>query len=211
MGAIYLIRHGQASFGAENYDALSDLGGEQARATGAELRKRGAVFSNVASGTLLRQRDTARHAGYEPVADPRWNEYDFTDVIEHHGDPSAGYGDKASFQRILDDALARWITFRGPSPAAEAWSDFTARVDDAFSDLAREANSGRSVAAFTSGGVIAAIAARALGSRDHIFVPLHRVSSNGGITKLISGRSGISLVSYNEHGHLDDGRLFSYR
>lgn len=211
MGAIFLIRHGQASFGSENYDALSDLGGEQARAAGEELRKRGGHLTHVVSGTLLRQKDTARHAGYDPVTDSRWNEYDFTDVIANHGDPEAGYGDKASFQRVLDKSIEQWIAASDDSPAQESWTHFTARVDAAFRDLVRAAGSGEKVAAFTSGGVIAAIAASVLGDRDRIFVPLHRVSSNGSITKLVSGRSGVSLVSYNEHGHVDSGRLFSYR
>ncbi|EXF47276.1 phosphoglycerate mutase family protein [Pseudomonas sp. BAY1663] len=34
MGSIYLIRHGQASFGAENYDVLSPLGYRQSEALG---------------------------------------------------------------------------------------------------------------------------------------------------------------------------------
>jgi broad specificity phosphatase PhoE len=33
MGQIYLVRHGQASFGSANYDQLSELGHEQARRT----------------------------------------------------------------------------------------------------------------------------------------------------------------------------------
>jgi broad specificity phosphatase PhoE len=35
MGQVLLIRHGQASFGADDYDVLSDLGWTQGRALGA--------------------------------------------------------------------------------------------------------------------------------------------------------------------------------
>jgi hypothetical protein len=56
---------------------------------------------------------------------------------------------------------------------------------------------------FTSGGVIGALAARCLGDPDCGFVALNRVTCNGGITKLVTGRSGLTLVSFNEHAHLE--------
>ena len=59
MPLICLVRHGQASFGAEDYDVLSDLGREQARSLGEELRRRDLRDPLVVSGTLRRQRDTA--------------------------------------------------------------------------------------------------------------------------------------------------------
>ncbi|AEF38718.1 histidine phosphatase family protein [Hoyosella subflava] len=215
MGTIFLVRHGQASFGTANYDALSDLGGEQARITGEELRHRAAHVTHIVSGSMQRQRDTSLHSGYEPATDPRWNEYDFADVIHHHGEPDSGtaesHADRMSFQKLLDGALDRWIAAGRSSPCTETWDQFTERVDSAFDELVRNSGSGVQSAAFTSGGVIAAIAAKLLGDRDRIFVPLHRVSCNAGITKLINGRSGVSLVSYNEHSHVDGKRLFSYR
>lgn len=90
MGAIYLVRHGQASFGAADYDALSPRGFEQSTVVGAELLRRNVSFSQARSGTLARQRDTAATAlrvlGTDvPVAeDPRWNEYDHVDIGVHH-------------------------------------------------------------------------------------------------------------------------------
>ena len=79
MGAIYLVRHGQASFGAADYDALSPRGFEQSTVVGVELLRREVSFSRAVSGTLARQRDTAATAmkvlGDLPVAeDDRWNE-----------------------------------------------------------------------------------------------------------------------------------------
>ena len=40
MPTVLLVRHGQASFGAADYDVLSDLGRRQAQAAGRELARR---------------------------------------------------------------------------------------------------------------------------------------------------------------------------
>ncbi|MDO8419608.1 MAG: histidine phosphatase family protein, partial [Rubrivivax sp.] len=54
MGTLYLVRHGQASFGAADYDQLSDLGARQCRALGRWFRERGVAFEGVLRGTLRR-------------------------------------------------------------------------------------------------------------------------------------------------------------
>ncbi|WP_164030788.1 histidine phosphatase family protein, partial [Serratia marcescens] len=50
MGSIYLIRHGQASFGADDYDVLSPTGIRQAEILGDHLRNLGVRFDRVLSG-----------------------------------------------------------------------------------------------------------------------------------------------------------------
>ena len=60
MGRLHLIRHGQASFGAENYDSLSDLGRQQAKILGKSLARHDRVFNEMYQGTLQRQTKTAR-------------------------------------------------------------------------------------------------------------------------------------------------------
>jgi len=62
VGSIYLIRHGQASFGADDYDVLSPLGVRQAQVVGQHLLDLGLSFDRCLSGDLSRQQDTARHA-----------------------------------------------------------------------------------------------------------------------------------------------------
>jgi broad specificity phosphatase PhoE len=44
MGNIYLVRHGQASFGAENYDQLSTLGQQQSQRLGEYFAQKGIQF-----------------------------------------------------------------------------------------------------------------------------------------------------------------------
>src|SRR4030088_1014591 len=121
MPSILLIRHAQASFGAADYDVLSDRGREQVRALVAGLRRRRIVADHVISGNLRRQRDTAEPyadaLGLTVRIDPRWNEYDDRDILTHHASVLAGLerhpGDPAlssqEFQQILNDALRRSI------------------------------------------------------------------------------------------------------
>ncbi|MGK0529545.1 MAG: broad specificity phosphatase PhoE, partial [Alteromonadales bacterium] len=50
MTDIYLVRHGQASFGKANYDKLSELGGQQAIWLGDYFKHRNVEFDAVFSG-----------------------------------------------------------------------------------------------------------------------------------------------------------------
>ncbi|HRN75945.1 histidine phosphatase family protein [Ottowia sp.] len=58
MGTLYLVRHGQASFGADDYDQLSELGRRQSLRLGQYLRQHlgdALRFDAVLTGTLRRQ------------------------------------------------------------------------------------------------------------------------------------------------------------
>ncbi|EFV12062.1 histidine phosphatase family protein [Segniliparus rugosus] len=218
MGVIYLVRHGQASFGAADYDQLSALGARQAQAVGEELRRRGAGSSVAWCGTMARQRGTAEAAGFVPKSDARWDEYDFHDVLAGHGASGGARSDPRAFQRSLDGALAGWVDAGESSPCAESWPAFAERTRGVLDELVAELGKGEDALVFTSGGVIGALAALALtwGAEPdwgRSFLPLHRVVCNAGITKLVVGRSGVSLVSFNEHGHFEGeaSGLLTYR
>ena len=58
MGTLYLVRHGQASFGADDYDVLSPLGHQQARRLGEHFKTSGIAFDSALTGTLQRQIST---------------------------------------------------------------------------------------------------------------------------------------------------------
>ena len=73
MGTLYLVRHGQASFGADNYDQLSELGRRQSERLGAWLAAKGLTFEAAWCGSLQRQRQTlagiCQGAGMSPPGD----------------------------------------------------------------------------------------------------------------------------------------------
>ncbi|HET9141872.1 histidine phosphatase family protein [Actinophytocola sp.] len=211
MPTIYLIRHGQASFGAADYDVLSPVGEQQSKVLGEELRRREIRVDQVASGTLRRQLATA--AACLPVAeidlaarqDVRWNEYDHLALVRESLPPGEEPPSTREFQNLLDAALLAWI---GESAqAGRAWSEFQDGACAALAELDGNA------LVFTSGGVISAICARLLGLPPQGFLALNRTMVNAGLTKIVRGRSGTSLVSYNEHGHFEGPHreLLSYR
>ena len=56
MTVLYLIRHGQASFGAEDYDQLSELGRRQSVLLGTHLRQTQPPLDAIYAGSLRHQK-----------------------------------------------------------------------------------------------------------------------------------------------------------
>ncbi|HEY0319173.1 MAG TPA: histidine phosphatase family protein [Solirubrobacterales bacterium] len=226
MPAILLVRHAQASFGTADYDLLSELGAEQTRVLAAALARRELNVTRVRSGSARRQLETAEGCrgalGAEVEIDERWNEYEAEQVLAHHAGAAAGLDgvgpegreiSSREFQAILDTALDEWVAGGESTPATQSWPSFLESRNGALEDLAAGLGSGETGLVFTSGGVIAAICARLLGDRAELFPQLNRVLVNTGITKLAVGRAGTSLITFNEHAHLDEGggALLTYR
>jgi broad specificity phosphatase PhoE len=224
MPSVLLIRHGQASFGATDYDVLSDLGARQAVAVHGEIARRGVVGARLVAGDLRRQRDTAlpwTERDAELEIDARWNEYDSADVLAAHSPADAslerpvGASGEAlgtrEFQSLLDVALLDWIDAGADGTAREPWPAFQGRCHAALTTLVDGLGGGETALVFTSGGVIAALAARLLGLPDSAMVAFNHVVVNAAITKVVSGRRGLSLISFNEHGHLEPEHLVTYR
>lgn len=207
MPAIYLLRHGQASFGTDDYDVLSDLGRLQADIAGQELARRGLRSPVVVSGSLRRQRDTATLAaaalGVDVAAiDPRFDEFDaHASVDAYLGRPGATDGmSSGEFQQHLDAVMAAWM-----ESGDERWRAF---VDGAFAglvDLAARLPKGSDAVVATSAGVTAAVTGRLLGADAQGVIAMNRVSVNASITTVVAGSRGLSLVSFNDHAHVLGG------
>jgi broad specificity phosphatase PhoE len=223
--SILLIRHAQASFGTADYDQLSEQGHAQTQALVSGLQRRGIHADRVISGGLRRQRDTAAPCaaavGVELEIDERWDEYEDRDILGHHSDVPAGLeqqpGDpplsSREFQEILNRALDAWIVAGEAGPTRETWTRFHSRVNDALAEVASGLGKGQTALVISSGGVIAALSAGLMRLPPQALVAFNHVSINTGITKLVVGRGGITLVSANEHAHLDeaDVGLVTYR
>lgn len=217
MPTIYVLRHGQASFGQADYDVLSPTGELQSKLLGEELRRRGLRPDQVWSGTLRRQRATA--AACLAVAefdvpcreDPRWNEYDHLGLVQERMLESGLPQSPVEFQRLLEDALHAWIS--SGTDGDGTWRNFCDSACAALAELFADLGRGGTALVFTSGGIIAAIATQVLGLPPEGFLAINRVTVNAGITKLVHGRSGTTLVSLNEHGHFEGQHreLLSYR
>jgi broad specificity phosphatase PhoE len=204
---------------------LSSRGERQVQALIDGLARRRVSAVGVVSGTLRRQRDTAAPCAAaldcEHRVDARLDEYDDRDILGHYASVPVGLERRAGeeplssrdFQLILNEALRRWIAAGADSPCREPWPDFEARLASALDELAGTLGKGETALAVSSGGAIAAITASRLGLAPEALVAFNHVSINTGITKLTIGRGGTTLISVNEHAHLDeaDPALISYR
>jgi broad specificity phosphatase PhoE len=210
MPVVYLVRHGQASYGAEDYDVLSPIGHEQSAVVGRELQRRGITSPQVVCGDLVRQRNTALgiidSARFESTMtiDPRWNEFDHPDMPL----PTTGAGDSSDFQRRLDTALESWVR----EDNLDGWRGFQDRSFDALMDFAGTLTAGATGLAVTSGGVVSAIVSRIWGLDAQGTVRINRVVANTSLTSIVFGRQGMNLLSVNDHSHLQTNRdLLTYR
>lgn len=227
MPTIYLIRHAQGSFGTADYDALSELGREQAVALDRGLRARGIAVDQVVRGALRRQQQTVElcelAAALPAAVDPRLDEYDHADLFASYAPEAVptwnGEADdgsritSAQLQTLLDSALQTWAEDGEGGACRESWAAFRERSRGAVADVGSGLGRGERALVFTSAGVVAAICAHLLGASAAGFAALNRVAVNTGITTLALGSGGTSLVAFNDHSHLEGAgsELLSYR
>jgi broad specificity phosphatase PhoE len=210
MGRIVLVRHGQASWGAADYDVLSPLGEQQAEATGRALAD--LAPDVVVHGSMLRQRRTAELAvaaagwGAAPQLDERWNEMDHLAVLAAQPRDFEGEPDRQQFQSWFEAATTRWTAGDHDHEYAESFPSFRDRVAAGLADLAE---AGTAVVV-TSGGPISAIATDLFAAGLATYSKLAPVVINTSLTTVVSGRRGLTLVAFNEHRHLP-GELLTYR
>jgi broad specificity phosphatase PhoE len=228
MAAIYLIRHGQASWGSQDYDVLSEIGREQAKVLGRFLSRKSGAPPQVISGAMRRHLETAEHTlramgdhRSQWSIDARWNEYDhrqlllranpkYQDLDELFGQLALSSDPRREFQVIFDRALLRWVSGDFDSEYNESWPQFQARIRAALEQAV--SNEGTTLV-FTSGGAIAAAISQLWTLPDVSWLHVNRVIANAGLTKLIRGRSGLHLSTFNEHSHFegDNHGLLTYR
>lgn len=209
MTDILLVRHGQASFGEENYDRLSELGTRQAKLLGAHWRQLRWEFHTVWSGTLQRQLGTATHAlmpGAERLrADHAFDEYDSDKLLTAYADEVRGRAalqrDPKLFQAELERALLRWMQEPASTTAAPgllSWPQFSDEAWRTLSQIAAESGRSDRVLIVSSAGVISSLLKRLLNLDAQGFLSLQRRVFNASVTQLSYGSRGFSLVSFND-------------
>lgn len=220
MTEIVLVRHAQASFGAADYDRLSPLGHEQARALGESLAARGGLApSRIYTGLLRRQRETLE--GLAPALG-----LDLSDVVRHPGlDEFDGGGLMAArfgpaglteevrrnrklYFRTLRETVLAWQRDEIDNPP-ESWAAFSARVGEARAAMQEE---GGTVLAVSSGGAIGRMIVDTIGAPPAQTILMQLQMKNCAVSRLVGGAT-LFLHSFNEAPFLktpQDDRLLTY-
>jgi len=220
VASIYVIRHGQASFGEENYDKLSPLGARQAEVLGEYLRDCGIHFDAIYSGDLQRQRKTAEIAvalqsgKVTHHIDARFNEIRNEEQFEAlmptvlANNPAlqalvdGGLSSSKDFQKAIKAVFNYWVSPACDEPGIQSWSDYNADVTRALGDIITTQGSGKTIGLFTSGGTIATIVAGVLGlGSEHVY-HFYEPVINCSVTQLLYSGGNVSLSHFNDHSFL---------
>ena len=211
MGTLYLVRHGQASFGADNYDVLSSMGHRQSVRLGEYFKYKGVTFDAALTGTLNRQIQTfagiCEGMGMEPDAlrQTGLNEYDAEAVIAaiHPAKlekPTSPEMVRSHF-RLLKDGLAQWMAGVVSPRGMPSYTDFVAGITGVL-DHVKTSYTGN-VLLVSSGGPIATAVGHVLGTSPEATIDLNLRIRNCSVTEFAFTPKRHMLVTYNTLPHLD--------
>lgn len=220
MATIYLIRHGQASFGSDDYDKLSDMGCRQAQVLGEYLRDCDITFDAVYSGNLLRQRETAQLAiASQPQTvshqiDPRFNEiqndeqlrYLVPELVKSNSAiqqlVARGLSSSKDYQKVIDAVFNHWVSPQCSDPRIQSWSEYSGGVRRALADIMHSQGAGKTVGIFTSGGTIATMVAQVLGLSGEDTYKFYEPIFNCSVSQLFYSGNRASLSYFNDRSFL---------
>jgi broad specificity phosphatase PhoE len=203
-----MIRHGQASYGAADYDNLSELGIRQAAELGRHLARARTELHALYAGPLRRQRDTARllheaaaaegHPLPAPVILDELAEYDAFSIIQRFLprlvadepalgrliDGTAGNDAARLMDRAFDLATAAWGRGSITHDAIESFTAFHDRIKRGLTRVIDAHGSGQRVAVVSSGGPISISVALALALGPDATMSIAKAVRNASITEL---------------------------
>lgn len=218
MSTIYLIRHGQASFGSQNYDHLSPTGFQQAKQLGLYLAEQSIPIQDVVVGGMLRHRQTAENSleavSYSKnlILDPNWNEYDHTRILTCYKPEYAkveaiiqeiGHlpNPMEAFQHIFEQAIRRWVSNEYLEEYTESWEQMIDRTYDGFQNIYSNMSSDQAVLVYTSAGTISALLSKILqlSLEDTLHLQWHMPNCAISTIKLNDGEYSVETVSNIDH------------
>jgi broad specificity phosphatase PhoE len=201
MSKLLIVRHGQASFGAADYDQLSELGAQQSLRLGEYLAEHGTTIDAVYCGPAKRHRQTLEAlsgaAGLQlpdsEIVDGLAEFPAFRLVAKH-----APGDELASFQKVID----QWMHGHLNCGEIETAATFRARVEEALEMICRAQGRGKTTLVVTSGGPTMAAAMHALNLAPAKAAELLWVIANSSVSEFHYRNESLSLIGFNRVGHL---------
>ena len=231
MAQLILVRHGQASFGSQHYDQLSERGYLQAQLLGQWWQQCQRPPARIVTGSMQRHHQTAEHCcaawsgsahaahlASEWQTDSDWNEFNHHEILVRHlpalEDPAetrailAEPNGMQRFQHIFSAAMHRWITAPEQNDYSESWPAFRQRVQQALSrQLHQMQLDGQDAVVFTSAGVVTTVAQILLEFPATHFTRLSWSMLNTGVTCLqlvpACGEPAAVITQLNQVSHLE--------
>jgi broad specificity phosphatase PhoE len=216
MPTLYLVRHGQASFGAADYDNLSHIGEAQALALGQYFKAKNLAFDAAYMGTLRRHAQTyagiAQGMGSDTAAvlRPGLNEYDSDAVVEAiHPEPLSRERSPENYRkhfRLLRDGLAAWMEGTASPKGMPVYPDFVKGITDVMDEVRAEfgARDDARILICSSGGPISTAVGHILGTSPQTTIELNLRIRNSSVTEFAFTPKRHMLVTYNTLPHLED-------
>lgn len=218
MRSLLLIRHGQASFRAADYDRLSPVGEEQSQRLGAWLASCGPTPELVAVGPRQRHLRTAELCLAAARIDRPLLHLDGLDEVDHQellarlrpdlegpdalrAELKQAPDSHRAFQKLFATAITRWISGAHDTDYTLTWPRFRGNVLQALRTLAD--HQAKTIWAFTSGGPIAVVANAVTEAPVLQTFKLSWPLVNTSLTRLHLGKQDASLITYNAWPHLE--------
>ncbi len=212
MSKIILIRHGQASFGAENYDLLSDIGRQQAAALGEYFLEHQIKFDSIIHGQMSRQTETAqilsKSKGFsgELVVDSGADEFDSDNLLDYYlpilaaksddlyqtiHSPQKWFADPSDFEFIFRALIRLWQD--DLDCPFESWNNFKKRVINLLNRIRNQQGANKKIALITSGGLISVTMQSILGFDNQAFMDMNLTINNASVTEIKIANLGNEL------------------
>ncbi|MGB3725603.1 MAG: histidine phosphatase family protein [Glaciecola sp.] len=211
MAQLTIVRHAQASFGAQDYDNLSELGHEQSKILGAHLKSCGYQPDHIITGDMKRHKQTAEGIIHSlgncaTSTDNSWDEFDFDAIVRSylgthpHLQPKAN-APRSDWYKVLRSAMLAWSTNSLKDYTGESWQHFVSRVKTGAAAIANSQHS--NVMVVSSGGAMAVFLMQILNSSVEQAIAFNLQIRNTSVNQYFFNKKGFQLSTFNNVSHLD--------
>ena len=203
-----LIRHAQASFGASNYDQLSELGVKQSQLLGLHLKRQRCHFEAIYLGELKRHHQTLNQildSGLDapaPLVSPALNEYDSDALLSAYQAASHSRDTEPQHFKALRHALRLWMNGEISPVGMPSYSDFKRNLLNFLGHI--RAQHAGPVMVISSGGPISTMVGSLFEANVDATISLNYRLRNASITELAHDSKRHQLVGLNHIEHLAD-------
>jgi len=221
LSILHLIRHGQASFGADDYDNLSPKGIEQSVALGKALSQKESKFDYVIVGPHRRHIQTFEgiKKGYkfadlpDPFIDERFAENQLMEIAQHfipqilnsnkttneifHEIPKEERHDK--FLKLFHIVAKKWMNeeLDLSEHNFEGFSVFRARIANTLKTIQDKMTDKPDIMVVTSGGAISGFYAEATNCSQEEIMKLNFGLKNVSISEFVVTTERFTLKAFN--------------